>query len=85
MASSAQAQNLFVGDNSGTIYEFTPGGVKSIFASGLSYPTGLAFNRAGDLFEFDYGSGNIYEFTTGENRPAGGVIRYGQYGRRRDC
>ena len=37
---------------------------KSIFASGVVYPWGLAFNSAGDLFEADY-SGHIYEFTPG--------------------
>src|SRR5208337_5224639 len=66
IASSGQAQNLFVADaGSGNIYEFTPGGAQSTFASGLSYPQGLAFNSAGDLFEADWGSGNIYEFTPG--------------------
>jgi DNA-binding beta-propeller fold protein YncE len=60
------AGNLFEADyGSGTIYEFTPGGTKSTFASGLNGPIGLAFNSAGDLFEADYGSGNIYEFTPG--------------------
>ena len=34
MASRAQAQNLFVSDySSGNIYEYTPGGVQSTFAS----------------------------------------------------
>src|SRR5208282_3755799 len=66
IASSAPAQNLFVSDfYSGNIYEFTPGGVKSTFASGLDGPSGLAFNSAGDLFEADRSSGNIYEFTPG--------------------
>src|ERR1035438_2066587 len=41
ISSSAQAQNLFVGSG-GNILEFTPGGVESTFASGLSYPTYLA-------------------------------------------
>src|ERR1039458_3262798 len=51
LAASTQAQNLFVADfSSGNIYEYTPGGAKSTFASGLSSPEGLAFNRAGDLF-----------------------------------
>jgi hypothetical protein len=27
----------------GNIYEYTPGGVQSTFASGLSYPWGMAF------------------------------------------
>jgi hypothetical protein len=60
----AQGQNLFVSDwGSGNIYEFTPGGTQSTFASGLDHPVGLAFDSAGNLFEADHGSGNIYEFT----------------------
>jgi len=44
VGSNAQAQILFeAGYNSGNIYEFTPGGVQSLFASGLYYPTALAF------------------------------------------
>ena len=35
-ASSMQAQNLFVSDVGGNIYQFTPGGVQSTFASGLN-------------------------------------------------
>jgi hypothetical protein len=31
----------------------------------LNNPLGLAFDSAGDLFEADYGSGNIYEYTPG--------------------
>jgi hypothetical protein len=66
ITSSAQAQNLFVGDASGNIYEYTPGGARSTFASGLNGPWGLAFNSAGDLFVVEGGySGNIYEFTPG--------------------
>ena len=58
--------NLFVTDSSsGNIYEYTLGGVRSTFASGLANPAGLAFNSAGDLFEADLSSGNIYEFTPG--------------------
>src|SRR5215469_2406160 len=64
IGSSAQAENLFAGDSSGNIYEFTTNGVRSTFASGLSAPYGLAFDRAGNLFAATYGSGNIYKFTT---------------------
>ena len=59
MASSAQAQNLFAGSSSsGNIYEFTPGGVQSIFASGLTpLSGGMAFDSVGDLFVANYGTG----------------------------
>ena len=58
--SSASAQNLFVsGGNS--IYEFTPGGVETTFASGLTSPGVLTFDGAGNLFVGD--SGSIIRFT----------------------
>ena len=64
---------------SGNIYEFTPDGTRSTFASGLNSPAGLAFNSAGNLFEGDIGSGNIYEFTPGGTRStfASGLNPYG--------
>ena len=66
VTSNVPAQNLFVADNvSQSIYEFTPGGVESNFASGLNAPIGLAFNSAGVLFVADGGPGSIYEFTPG--------------------
>jgi hypothetical protein len=34
----------------------------------LADPWGLAFDRAGDLFEADLKSGHIYEFTPGGTR-----------------
>ena len=46
--------DLFESDyGSGNIYEFTPGGTRSTFASGLNGPGGLAFNSAGNLFAGD--------------------------------
>jgi hypothetical protein len=62
------------------IFKFTPAGVKSIFASGLNGPVGLAFDSSGNLFEADYNSGTIFKFTpdgtkstfaSGLNNPAG--------------
>src|SRR6266446_5109061 len=65
----ASPGDLFESDfGSGNIYEFTPGGTRSTFASGLNGPLGLAFDSAGNLFEADDGSGNIYEFTPGGTR-----------------
>jgi sugar lactone lactonase YvrE len=69
---SAPAQNLFVsnpGPNGG-ITEITPGGVQSIFASGLRNPTGLTFDSAGNLYVAVQGSlptgyGGIIKITPG--------------------
>ena len=66
------AGNLFAADiGTGNIYKFNPAGVRTTFASGLDRPTGLAFDRAGNLFvttgdqdDFGFpikGSGKIYK------------------------
>ncbi len=66
VATSASAQNLFVSVySSGNIYEYTPGGAQSTFASAPTTSQQLAFNSAGDLFEANASSDNIYEFTPG--------------------
>src|SRR5213592_4400993 len=61
VCSSAPAQNLFVSSDAGgsNIYEFTPNGVRSTFASGLA--GALAFDKAGNLFVANGDS--IYKFT----------------------
>ena len=64
ICSSAPAQNLFMSDApGGNIYEFTPNGVRTTFASGLDGPEGLAFDSAGNLFVADNGDGRVYKFT----------------------
>jgi sugar lactone lactonase YvrE len=53
LAITAHAQNLYVSANIGgshKIFEFTPSGVQSIYASGLDNPRGLAFDSIGNLF-----------------------------------
>ena len=46
----------------GKIYQVTPAGTATTFASGLNFPAGLAFDSAGNLFEADSGSGTILKF-----------------------
>jgi len=68
ITAAAQAQNLFeVDTGSGNIYEFTPGGVRSTFTSGLNYPFCLSFNNEGNLFvgEEPNAGGSIIEITPG--------------------
>src|ERR1700685_3128027 len=54
--------DLFEADyRSGNIYEYTPTGTQSIFATNFSVPLSLAFNSAGDLFVgAGYGTGDGY-------------------------
>jgi hypothetical protein len=54
---STPAQNLFVtsgnlagGKSPGTVYEYTPGGAQSTFASVSLTPNALAFDNSGNLF-----------------------------------
>ena len=64
-----RAGNLFVAagfsfgknDKAGTIYKFTPTGVRTTFASGLNSPFALAFDSQGNLFVADSGYG--YDFS----------------------
>ena len=72
ICSRASAQNLFAVDavqgNYGNIDEFTPNGVRSVFASGLTTPFAMAFDSGGNLFVADggdenAGSGAVYKFT----------------------
>jgi sugar lactone lactonase YvrE len=53
LAITAHAQNLYVSANapgSHKIFEFTPDGTQSVYASGLDNPRGLAFDSIGNLF-----------------------------------
>ena len=52
LAINVHAQNLYVslGLPEFAIFEYTPGGVQSTYASGLPVPRGLAFDGLGNLF-----------------------------------
>jgi DNA-binding beta-propeller fold protein YncE len=51
LAITAHAQNLYVTVvQPGEIFEYTPSGVQSTYATGLSAPRGLAFDSFGNLF-----------------------------------
>src|SRR5436190_19878690 len=56
LVTAAHAQNLYVSahrpqsDGGHAILEFTPSGTQSTYASGLSFPRGLAFDSIGNLF-----------------------------------
>ena len=53
LVTAAHAQNLYVSAHapgSHKIFEFTPDGVQSTYASGLLFPRGLAFDSIGNLF-----------------------------------
>jgi hypothetical protein len=59
--------DLYVSDNqNGVILRFSPDGTKSTFASGLNFPGGLAFDRAGNLFVS--AGGDILKFTPAGTR-----------------
>ena len=65
ITAQADAGDLYEADfASGTIFKFTPEGVKSTFASGLTDLVGLAFDRQGNLFAADSGTGTIFEFNS---------------------
>jgi YVTN family beta-propeller protein len=56
--------NLYVtSESDGTIVKITPAGASTIYASGLSSPTAIALDGAGNVF---FGSGNgVYEMVAG--------------------
>jgi len=63
------AGNLYVSEDpdghlgTGQIYKLPPDrSTLNLFATGLSGPRGLAVDTAGNLYEADEGSGNIYKF-----------------------
>jgi DNA-binding beta-propeller fold protein YncE len=80
--------NLFVAvfeQDTDSIFEFTPNGTESTFATGLNEPRGLAFDRSGNLFvaeNIQTGPGDILKFTPGGIRTvfASGIGQEGNGG-----
>jgi hypothetical protein len=80
----AAAGDLYEADfGSGSVFKFTPAGIKSTFASGMVNPSGVAFDSHGNLFVADYGTGQILKFAlngtrstfkSGLNKPFGLAI-----------
>jgi sugar lactone lactonase YvrE len=77
----ASVGDFFEADfSSGIVYRFAPNGLKTVFASGLNGPEGLAQDAAGNVFVSETGTGIIYKYTadgtsrtpfaTGLNGPA---------------
>jgi DNA-binding beta-propeller fold protein YncE len=51
--------------NASTIFEFTPGGTRSVFGTFPGLGFGLAFDSAGNLFAADFSDQTIVKFTPG--------------------
>ncbi len=61
--------NLFLADYRGNfIYNFTPDGTRSTFASGLNGPNGLTFDSGGNFFVADSLSNHIYKYASSGTR-----------------
>ena len=53
---------------SGMIFKFSPGGTRTTFASGLSGPEGMAFDRNRNFFVTDTGTGRIFKYAPNGSR-----------------
>ena len=56
---------LYVSGYPDSIETITPGGTTSVFASGLNYPYGMAFDSAGNLYVANALGNSIEKFTPG--------------------
>ncbi len=61
IGANANPGDMYVSDN-GAIYQYTPSGVPTVFASSLNFPRGLAFDKAGNLFAAISGNGTVVKF-----------------------
>src|SRR5207253_99794 len=81
LAITAHAQNLYVSANvpgSHVIFEYTPDGMQSTYATGLDNPRGLAFDSIGNLFATtahnadDIDLGKVLKFNLRNHRSTAG-------------
>jgi sugar lactone lactonase YvrE len=85
LAINAHAQNLYVTTNRGVIFEYTPNGTQSTYASGLTVPRGLAFDNIGNLFvgeNFfydDIGVGRLLKFNVRNKVTTVGNVSHSQF------
>lgn len=69
MRVSAFPGDMYVPDfNAGIVYKFAPDGSRTVFASGLDDPEGLAHDAAGYLFVTETGTGTIYKYAPNGTR-----------------
>jgi hypothetical protein len=69
LAINTHAQNLYVSANIGAIYEYTPDGTQSTYASKVSQPRGLAFDSLGNFFAAE-------TILSGHNLTVGKVLEF---------
>jgi sugar lactone lactonase YvrE len=61
---SAAVGDLYVSDfSNGLVLKFDAAGTRGTFASGLTGPFGLAFDRGGNLFVADMNTNSVFKFT----------------------
>jgi sugar lactone lactonase YvrE len=69
LPSSAAPGDIYAPDfTSGIVYKFAPDGSRTVFASGLNGPEGLAHDASGYLFVSETGTGIIYKYAPNGTR-----------------
>ena len=69
----AAAADLFASNGvTRCVYKFTPDGTQSTFLSNRDFPTGLAFDSNGNLYEAE--PGKIYKFTPDGTQSTFGTV-----------
>ena len=73
--------NSYVANTSeGSIDKITPSGGRSVYASGLGWPTNLAFDNVGNLYAANCGSSSIVKITPDGSTSVFASVMYGSRG-----